>query len=181
MRRHNILLLWKEANLCARPRVAVGGKLWQCGLGCPCWRASCWGHSHLCDSGVLLLEILIQAPGGTLPSILNLVFFRAPGRDFPGGSDNQNLPTMQETGVQPVGQEDPRGEGNDCIHSSTLAWRILWTEEPGRLQYRVGHDWATNTLPDPTERMGGSAPLTASSGKIKILSMNPLEGSKLVL
>ena len=108
MRRHNILLLWKEANLCARPRVAVGGKLWQCGLGCPCWRASCWGHSHLCDSGVLLLEILIQAPGGTLPSILNLVFFRAPGRDFPGGSDNQNLPTMQETGVQPVGQEDPR-------------------------------------------------------------------------
>ena len=36
-----------------------------------------------------------------------------------------------------------------ATHSSTLAWRIPWTEEPGRLQsmglQRVGHDWATNT------------------------------------
>ena len=41
------------------------------------------------------------------------------------------------------------GEGNRT-HSNTLAWRVPWTEEPGRLQsmgsQRVGHDWATNTL-----------------------------------
>ena len=39
--------------------------------------------------------------------------------------------------------------GSMATHSSMLAWRILWTEEPGRLQskgsQRVGHDWATNT------------------------------------
>ena len=40
---------------------------------------------------------------------------------------------MQETWVQPLGQEDPREEGV-ATHSSVLAWRIPWTEEPGRLQ-----------------------------------------------
>ena len=45
----------------------------------------------------------------------------------------KNLPAMQETGVQSLGQEDPmeKGMAND---SSTLAWRIPWTEEPGGLQ-----------------------------------------------
>ena len=50
---------------------------------------------------------------------------------------------MQEIWVQSLGQEDPLEEGL-ATHSSILAWRILWTEEPGgllsiRLQ-RVGHD-----------------------------------------
>ena len=52
------------------------------------------------------------------------------------------LPTMQETGVQSLGQEDPL-EKEMATHSSTLAWKIPWTEEPGRLQsialQRVGH------------------------------------------
>ena len=43
-----------------------------------------------------------------------------------------------------MGWEDPLGKGM-ATHSSTLAWRIPWTEEPGRLQsmgsQRVGHDW----------------------------------------
>ena len=43
------------------------------------------------------------------------------------------LPAMQETQVQPLGQEDPL-EKEMATHSSILAWRILWTEEPGRLQ-----------------------------------------------
>ena len=42
------------------------------------------------------------------------------------------LPTMWETWVQSLGQEDPL-EKEMAIHSSTLAWKILWTEEPGRL------------------------------------------------
>ena len=46
-------------------------------------------------------------------------------------------------GVWSQGQEDPLEEGM-AIHSSVLAWRIPWTEEPGRLQsmgsQRVGHD-----------------------------------------
>ena len=41
---------------------------------------------------------------------------------------------MQETRVQPPGWEDPL-EKEMATHSSTLAWKIPWTEEPGRLQY----------------------------------------------
>ena len=43
------------------------------------------------------------------------------------------LPAMRETWVQFLGQEDPL-EKEMAIHSSTLAWKIPWTEEPDRLQ-----------------------------------------------
>ena len=45
----------------------------------------------------------------------------------------RHLPAMQETGVRLLGQEDPL-EKETAIHSSTLAWKIPWTEEPDRLQ-----------------------------------------------
>ena len=55
----------------------------------------------------------------------------------------KNLPAMLETGVQSLGQEDLLEEGM-ATHSSILAWRIPWTEKPGRLQSigpeRAGHD-----------------------------------------
>ena len=55
----------------------------------------------------------------------------------------QFLPTMWETRVQSLGQEDLL-EKEVAPHSSTLAWKIPWTEEPGRLQsmglQRVGND-----------------------------------------
>ena len=55
----------------------------------------------------------------------------------------KNLPAMQETWVRSLGREDPP-ETEMAIHSSTIAWKIRWTEEPGRLQsmgsQRVGHD-----------------------------------------
>ena len=54
---------------------------------------------------------------------------------------------MRETWVQSLGWEDPL-EKEMATHSSTLAWKIPWTEEPGRLQsmgsQRVRHDWATS-------------------------------------
>ena len=54
----------------------------------------------------------------------------------------KRLPAMRETGVRSLGQEDPL-EKEMATHSSILAWRIPWTEEPGRLQsmgsQRVGH------------------------------------------
>ena len=53
---------------------------------------------------------------------------------FPGGSVVRNLPAMQETQVQSLGQEDPLEKGM-ATHSSILAWRISWTEEPNRLQF----------------------------------------------
>ena len=53
------------------------------------------------------------------------------------------LPARQETWVRFVGREDPL-EKEMAIHSSTLAWKIPWMEEPNRLQsmglQRVGHD-----------------------------------------
>ena len=55
----------------------------------------------------------------------------------------KRLPGMRETRVRSLGQEDPL-EKEMATHSSTLAWRIPWREEPGRLQsmgsQRVGHD-----------------------------------------
>ena len=55
----------------------------------------------------------------------------------------KRLLAMWETWLQSLGQEDPL-EKEMPTHSSTLAWKIPWTEEPGRLQsmglQRVGHD-----------------------------------------
>ena len=55
----------------------------------------------------------------------------------------KRLPTMRKTWVQSLGQEDPL-EQEMATHSSTLAWKIPWTEKPDRLQYmrlqRVRHD-----------------------------------------
>ena len=55
----------------------------------------------------------------------------------------KNLPAKQETWVGSLGQEDPLEKGK-ATHSSILAWRIPWTEEPGGLQsmgsQRVGHN-----------------------------------------
>ena len=59
----------------------------------------------------------------------------------------KRLPAMKETWVPSLGREDPL-EKEMATHSSILAWRIPWTEEPGGLQsmglQRVGHDWATS-------------------------------------
>ena len=61
----------------------------------------------------------------------------------------KNLPAMQETWVGSLVQEDSLEKGM-ATHSSVLAWRIPWREEPGGLQsmgsQRVGQDWAPNTF-----------------------------------
>ena len=59
----------------------------------------------------------------------------------------KRLPTLQETRVWSLGWEDPL-EKAMATHSSTLAWKIPWTEERGRLQsmgsLRLRHDWASS-------------------------------------
>ena len=59
----------------------------------------------------------------------------------------KHLPAMQETQVRSLGWKDLLEKGL-ATHSSTLAWKIPWTEEPGRLQsmglQRVGQNWATS-------------------------------------
>ena len=65
--------------------------------------------------------------------------------DFPGGSVVKNPPAVQEMWVRSLFQEDPLEEGM-AIHSSILAWRIPWKEEPAWLSsirsQRVGRDWS---------------------------------------
>ena len=66
---------------------------------------------------------------------------------FPGGSDGKaSACNAGDPGSIP-GWEDPL-EKETATHSSTLAWKIPWTEEPGRLQsmgsQRIRHDWATS-------------------------------------
>ena len=51
-----------------------------------------------------------------------------------------NLPAMQETGVQSLDWEDPLEKGM-ATHSSILAWRIPWTEEPGGLWSTESQRW----------------------------------------
>ena len=66
---------------------------------------------------------------------------------FPSGSEGKDLPAMWETWVRSLGWEDPL-EKEMAIHSSILAWRIPWMEEPGGPQskgsQRIGHNWATS-------------------------------------
>jgi len=61
----------------------------------------------------------------------------------------KRLPVMRETCVWSLGQEDPL-EKEMATHSSTLAWKIPWTEEPGRIQsmglQRVIHNWVTSLI-----------------------------------
>ena len=79
----------------------------------------------------------------------------------------KHLPTMLETQVWSLGWEDPL-EREMAIHFSTLAWKIPWTEEPGRLQsmgsQRVGQDWVT------------SLSLLSSLGLIHLLIWESLPG-----
>ena len=86
---------------------------------------------------------LSQPPGGKLSN--------KPGSQSPWASlvaqRVKRLPAMRQTWVRSLGRKDPL-EKEMATHSSTLAWRIPWTEEPGRLQstgsQRVGHDWVTS-------------------------------------
>ena len=63
--------------------------------------------------------------------------------DFPLAQLVKSLPAMQETRAQSLSLEDPLEKGM-ATYSSILAWKIPWTEKPGRLQsiglQRVGHD-----------------------------------------
>ena len=82
----------------------------------------------------------------------------------------KHLSTMRETWVQSLGWEDPL-EKEKAIHSSNIAWKIPWTEEPGRPQsmgwQRVGHDWAT------------SLHFTSINSPVNICNCNPVCGVSL--
>ena len=93
---------------------------------------------------------------------------------FPGGSAVKNLPAVQETRVQSLSWEDSLEESR-ATHSSILAWRIPWTEEPGGLQsmgsQRVRHKRAT--------REGWGVVCVQGSGRRAVLgSARPFGGAE---
>ena len=77
---------------------------------------------------------------------LNIFFLLSKRLGLPGGSEGKESACDADQGSIPGSGRSP-GEGN-AVHSSILAWRIPWTEKPGRLQsmgsQRVGHDWVTS-------------------------------------
>ena len=99
-----------------------------------------------CQHGQIMVRTLF--PVADCPLLLcvwNTVSFNYAA--FPGGSTVKDLPAVQqpqEAYVRSLGQEDPLEEGM-ATYSCIVAWRILWTEEPGQLQsmgsQRAGHDW----------------------------------------
>ena len=88
-----------------------------------------------------------------LDDITWLVLFLVPIFASLAAQSVKNLPALQETQVWSLGGEDPLEE-EMATHSSILAWKTLWTKEPGGLQstgvQRVRHYWATNTYLTPT-------------------------------
>ena len=103
------------------------------------------------------LEVIVFVNSARLGAFLFVCFkhcFSMKSSNFPNNSTEnlllimvaqkvKCLPAMQETQVQSLGREDTL-EKEMAIHSGTLAWKIPWTEEPGRLQsmglQRVGHN-----------------------------------------
>ena len=77
----------------------------------------------------------------------------------------QNLSATQESPVRSLGQEDPLEEGM-ATHSSILAWRVPWKEEPDGLQsmglQSIRHDWAANTFT-----------MTYGASKVALVVKNP--------
>ena len=92
--------------------------------------------------GLLLGSISCEPPSCQAPISLMYLFFEP--FEFPS-SDDKSLPAVQETQFLSLGREDPL-EKEMVTHSSFLAWRIPWIEEPGGLHsmgsQRVGRDWA---------------------------------------
>ena len=105
-----------------------------------------------------LIQFSVNGPGcvpsrcltwdQTMVEVMKMIksFFQSPGASLVAQMVKR-LPAVQETWVWSLGWEDPL-EKEMATHSSTLAWKIPWTEEPGRLQsirlQRVGHDWVTS-------------------------------------
>ena len=93
----------------------------------------------------------------------------------------KNLLAMQETWILSLSWENPLEKGM-ATHTSILAWRIPWTEEPGGLQstglQRVRHSWTTNTFTIPTGPLQGQGTVPRHRGhqdrSLHLLALKPM-------
>ena len=124
------------------------------------WGSKIWNGSHWVTQVISRSGFLLETLGenaASRGSSLSLIW-----GPISGGSVVKNLPAMQEAWVWPLDQEDPLEKGM-ATHSSILAWRIPWTEEPG------GLPWVTKSQ-ITTERLTLSSIFKASNLG---LSFNP--------
>ena len=120
---------------------------------CPCpWGEPLLTHASTGDPSALAGSFDSVFCGITAPFFCILACLRVclcPPRASLVAQTVKSLPAMQETWVQSLGWEDPL-EKEMATHSSILAWKIPWMEEPGGLQFtgsqRVRHNWETNTF-----------------------------------
>ena len=109
-----------------------------------------WGRNALAAGGHSLVYLwrCTRPAAGWTPSELFSVWVHWITNNRPSAMTVKNPPAMGEIWVWSLGWEDPLEKGM-ATHSSILAWRIPWTEEPGGLQSmgwrRAGYDWATDT------------------------------------
>ena len=97
------------------------------------------------------------------------------GSGLPGGSDGKEFAwNAGETWVWSLGWEDPLEKGM-ATHSSILAWRIPWTEEPGGEEsmgpQRVGRDWATTTLSFMLQHVSALHSVSEMKNTLEIVSI----------
>ena len=104
-----------------------------------------FSHSQICDA--IFRRILSCIYPTNKKSSYKFSSHLYSTRASPVAQTVKHLLAVQETQVQSLGWEDPLEKGK-ATHSSTLAWKIPWTEELGRLQsigsQRVGHNWVTS-------------------------------------
>ena len=79
-----------------------------------------------------MIRVFVHSTGSFCVNLIFILYWGIVDLGFPGGSVKNPL-AMQETGLGSLGWEDPLDK-EMAYHSSILAWRIPWTEEPGGLQ-----------------------------------------------
>ena len=88
--------------------------------------------SHTVQANLFSYKVFYSPPGSSYHELQGLFGFPCINRDSLVAQMARSLPAMQETQVQSLGREDAL-EKEMATHSSILAWKIPWTEEPGRL------------------------------------------------
>ena len=118
-----ILQLQKNLNFTASSFTPWATRTWDLVGPRVCWLTSCGDRGRRAHGS---WKKVMGAVGGKQVTL-------TPGWTSPAAQKVKNPPAMQETWVWSLGQRDPLEEGL-AAHSSILAWRIPWTEEPGGLQ-----------------------------------------------
>ena len=96
------------------------------------------------------VKFLLIYTGNQFTTFVAVMVYTIWSRDFPCGSDGKESACSagEQSSIPGLGRSSIQGNSRILEYSSILAWRILWTEEPGELQsmvsQRVRHDWATD-------------------------------------